>query len=147
MKRTIALVFAFGFCAGLAWSFSLNFDPNQTGSIVVSNNPAAPTQIFTNDLAATRTYIINTSTNNLFLVGYSTTSVLSISSASIVSTSLTNGSFFIQGATSTITNGSSLTPIVFSPDGSLDPYRGPIWAVSGNTGSSSFTSIQRFRAH
>jgi len=143
MRRTIALVLVFGFLSGIAGAFEFNIDPNQTGSIVVSNNFTTPTQIFTNDPAAMRTYIINTSTSNIFIVGFSTTSALSISSASIVSTSLVSGSFYIVASTSPYPASTLKIPIVFSPDGPTDPYRGPMWAVSSNLGA----VIQRFRAH
>jgi len=141
MSRLFAAILI-PFVTAAAFAFEFNIDPTQTGSIVVSSNPGSPTQIFVNDMSAMRTYIVNSSTNNIFIVGFSTTSALSVSSASVVSTNLSTGSFYIAGATTTVANG-PVVPTIFSPDGVNDPYRGPIWAVSGGSGS----VIQRFRAH
>lgn len=143
MKR---YAFTLAYIAGLAvgaFGFARNIDPVQTGSINVSATSAPPTQIFNDDLSAMRTYVVNSSTCNIFIVGYSTTSALSVSSAAVVSTNLNTGSYFIAAATTTIANG-VIVPTVFSPDGPTDPYRGPMWAVSGCT---SGAVIQRFRAH
>lgn len=113
----------------------LNVDPNQSGAINVSSNNSTPTQIFTSDPAATRSYIVNTSTNNLFIVGFSTLTNLSISSAAVVSANLNStGSFYLTGSSGTV---------IWSPDGPLDAYTGPLWAVAGGTGA----TILRFRAH
>lgn len=127
-------------CAWSAHAFEFNVDPTQTGSISVSTMSSTPTQIFNNDMSAMRTYVVNTSTQNVFIVGFST-SALSLSSAAVVSTSLSSGSFYIQG---TLIGSTTIQATTWSPDGMTDPYRGPLWAVSGGTGA---VFIQRFRAH
>lgn len=128
----IASIFAFR-----AMAFEFNIDPTQTGSILVTSTASTPTQIFTNDPSAMRTYILNLSTANIFIVGFSTTGSASPSTAGTISTSLASGSFFIPPSTGSIQN-------FWSPDGVNDPYRGPMWATaSGATGA----VIQRFRAH
>lgn len=142
MKRLLIISIFIVLTAAVAKAFEENIDPNQSGSIAISGTAGAPTQIFTNDPTAMRTYIVNITTNNIFIVGYSTTSALSISTFSTVSTSLVSGSFFIPASTNTVTGGAPV-PVVWSPDGGTDPYRGPMWAVSGNGG----VSITRFRAH
>lgn len=145
MKRFILNVLgAIALFASMGYAFEFNIDPTQTGMIQISTNSATPTQIFNNDPSAMRTYIVNTSTNAIWIVGFSTTTAISISSASVVNVSTTSasGSFFLPAEA----NSSNFTnqPIYFSPDGPIDPYRGPMWAVSAGQGGA---FIERFRAH
>ena len=144
MKTIVLTAYVVLMAALSAWAFEENVDPNQTGSILISNNALAPTQVFLNDPSAMRTFIVNTSSNNVFIVGYSTSSQLSISTFSTVSTSLSTGTYFVAAGTSTFSNiATPNTYTTWSPDGMNDPYRGPLWAVSSGNGA----VIQRFRAH
>jgi hypothetical protein len=114
-----------------AFAFSLNLDPAQTGAVLISSVPATPTQVFTSDLAATKSVIVNTSTATIFIVGYSTTSASN--GAATISTQTTTGSFIVPGGSTT-----------FTLDGNNDPYRGPLWAATNGNGN---IVIQRLRTH
>lgn len=129
-KLLFALIFT-GIFVSRSYAFELSVDLTNTGSVTVSTSPVTPTQILTNSQAAMRTWIMNNSTNTVYLVGPSTTS---LTTAATFSISLTTGSFYLLG------NSSST---FFTPDGFNDPYRGPMWAVTSGGGG---TSILRFRA-
>lgn len=144
MKRYVVLAFVFGFCAGIAGAFEMTFNPNETGSILISSSTVTPTQIFASDLGAMRTFVVNPSTVNVFIVGMSTFSASPLTTPTPINTSLTSGSFYIAGGTNTFAgNGNAAAPNSFSPDGPADPFRGPLWACTNGT---SGVSIQRFRA-
>lgn len=139
MRYVFASLLVFGISAAV-FALSLNIDPNQSGSIAVGTSATSPTQIFTNDPAATKTCVVNTSTNTVFFVGYSTTSALSIGTNTSVSTSVSTGSFFLQG---TLVNSATVQAQQFCFDGNNDNFRGPVWAVAGGSGA----TIQRIRMH
>lgn len=141
MKRFLTALTILLSSAYIAHAYSMLPDPNQTGSIAVSTGTQSPQQIFTSDLNATRTFIVNTSTNNIFIVGYSTIGAVNVSSWSSVSNNTTTGSFYILG---TLIGPTTVQATNWTPDGPNDPYRGPLWAVAGGQGG---TVIQRFRAH
>lgn len=142
MRKTIASILLVLTTAVCAFAASLNIDPAQSGSVLCGSATSNPTQLLLNDPAATRTYIVNLSTNNVFIVGYSTITPIGISSAAIVSTSLVSGSFYIGAATTTIANGPNI-PSYFSPDGPFNAYTGPMWCVGGGQGA----VVQRIRTH
>jgi hypothetical protein len=131
MKNVLfALIFVSIFSSRL-WAYSRTIDPIDTGGVVVSNSPATPTKVLSKNDFANRTWLLNLSTNTIYLVGPSTTSVSGDTPATF-SISLTTGSFYLVG-------GSSVT---FTPDGA-EPYRGAMWAVSTGSGGS---SLLRFRS-
>jgi hypothetical protein len=125
-----ALILTGIFSYGL-WAYSLAVDPVDTGGVVVSNTAASPTKVLTKNANIKRTWLINTSTNTIYLVGPSTASV-SGDTAAAFSISLTTGSFYLVGGSS----------VPFTPDGS-EPYTGAMWAVSTGAGGS---SLLRFRS-
>lgn len=139
MKKILALLFISSF----AFGFSLNFDPAQTGAVAISSSTVTPTQIFTNDPAATKTCVINTSTTTVYFVGYSTFSALSLTTPSTVTMGVSSGAFSLNGI---LMNGTSTQTQPFCFDGTKDPYTGPIWATTGVTPSIGL-AIQRFRTH
>ena len=136
MKRYIALAFIFGISVGIAGAFEMQIDPTYTGSVAVSTSVNSPTQLFVSDLSAMRTYVVNTSTNVVYIVGMSTTAANPVTTPSLFSISLTTGSFYIPAAV-------GISSPTWSPDGPIDPFRGPLWAVANSQGG---TVIQRFRA-
>lgn len=135
MKKLVAIILL---TLGVnAYARSVSIDPNQSGSLSVSLVGTSPTQIFTNDPSAVRSYIVNTSTNVLYIVGYSTTSALGIGTNGAFSISLTTGSFFIPATAANV------QPTLFSLDGPNDSFTGPVWAVLAGTGG----TIERIRMH
>jgi len=115
----------------IAYAYSLTLDQTDTGSVVISNNAASPTKILTKNQAINRTWLINYSTNVIYVVGSSATSP-SGDTPSTFSISLTTGSFYLIGS-STFT---------WTPDGT-EPFTGSLWAVAGGTGG---TSLMRVRS-
>lgn len=130
MKKLLA-VFAF-LIPQLVFARALTVDTTQTGALNCTSNASSPTTVFTNDPAATRSYVINISSNPVYLGFQSTTST---STPSAFSISLSSGNFSIPA--------NSSSTIVFSPDGTNDVFTGPMWCVSGGTGS----PIERIRMH
>lgn len=136
MKRLILILSML--TAGVAFADSgsytpcLNLDPT-SGSVVISTTPATPTKLMPKNMLTQRTWIINTSTQTIFLVGDSTTT---FGTAQVVSTSTVNGSFYLPGF---------VTPdyLPWSPDSPTGPYQGDLWAVSGTTANP--PSIQIYR--
>ena len=120
-----------------AFGRSLSIDPNQSGVIAIGTSTSSPTQIFTNDPSAIKTCVVNTSTNTVFFVGYSTTSALGIATNATISTSSTAGSFSLPGSSS------SLQAMTFCFDGPNDSFTGPVWAACATPGN----YIQRIRMH
>ena len=116
---------------------ALNIDPNQDGALVVTTNTGSPTQLFTNDPAATKTCLINISSNPVYVVGYSTTSAKSIGTPAAISISISTGAFYLPGTAS----GTNPVPICF--DGYQDSFTGPLWAAC-NTGGN---IVVRLRNH
>ena len=102
-----------------SYDFSVMIDTIDTGAISVSTSAATPTQILSSNPAATRTWIINTSTATVYLSGPNPTASSPLTTVQPFSISLTTGSFYLVG-------GSTQT---WSPDGINGPYRGPMWAV------------------
>ena len=99
-------------------NFSTTFDA-QSGTIVVSTIPTAPTQVFTQGpYGFTLSVVVNPTAFNLF---YSTSNVgISTTAAS--------------GAAGTTATTPYLTPLTsFSPDGPVTAYQGPLWAVLAST--------------
>jgi hypothetical protein len=139
MKRLLAIVLAVlvGPITPAFAGRSLNLDPNQSGAIAIGTSTTAPTQIFTNDEAANRTCVINTSTNTVFFVGFSTFAAAGIGTNGVISTNATTGSFAIPGS------GATVPPITFCFDGVDGPFTGPLWAVCATGGN----VIQRIRTH
>lgn len=130
--------------SGFALARELTIDPTDSGSISVSTNAVSPTLILTNNPAALRTYILNMSTNNIYLGGLPST-VISTSTPAAFSISTSSGNFYIAGATAPFA-GAPLIPTFFSPDGPGDSYTGPLWAVSSGTCvSGAACIIQRVR--
>jgi len=125
------------FAASLAVAFSINLDPSQSGGLVVGANAGSPTQVFTRDPLATKSCVINISTNTIYFVGFSTTSYLQQATNAPVSVSVSTGSFSLPGTSATI------PAQQFCFDGNDGPFTGPLWAVSGGAGS----PIQRVRTH
>ena len=125
----------------MAFAYSSNLDPNQSGSIAVTTSTSTPTQIFVQDSQATKTCVVNTSTNTVFFVGYSTTSAKSTGVNAVPSTNTTTGSFYVQG---TLNGSQVLQALPFCFDGLSDAFRGPLWAVAAGGGG---TVIQRLRMH
>ena len=125
------------FLAATAFGNELNIDPNQSGNIAIGTNTSSPTQIFNNDAAATKTCVVNISTNTVFFVGYSTTSYAGIGTNATISTSSTAGSFNLPGSST------NLAAQQFCFDGAAGPFTGPMWAVSATGGN----VITRIRTH
>jgi len=131
MKRLLFASIAVAVLGSAVHAKSLNIDPNQSGAILIGISTTAPTQIFLNDSAATKTCVVNTSTNTIFFVGYSTTSYLGIATNAPISTNATTGSFSLPGSSA------NLLAQQFCFDGANGPYTGPIWAVSATGGGAS----------
>lgn len=116
MKKIIAIlflasnVFAFNPPNG-AMTFS-----NDTRQVTLSTTSASPTQILTNDPNCTSTWLINTSTFTI---------LISTISSNLSATT----SAFIPGEGSTTGD-----PVSWSPDGSVTPYWGPLFAVEVTNG-------------
>lgn len=131
MKKLLSIICIAGLTS-TCWARTLTMDTTDSGAIIVSTAPTSPTQILSYNPNAVRTIIINPSTTTVFLSGMTSTST---STPFAFSISLTTGSFYIAGSTTTQTN-------TFSPDGPYDSFTGPLWAVTnGGTG----TSIERVR--
>lgn len=137
MKKLLAAVLI-PILSAWAAARSLNLDPNQCSALSIGIVATSPTQVFTNDPAATKSYVINTSTNVVYIVGYSTTSARSISTNAAFSISLSTGSFYLPAVAA------NTQPIPFVLDGPADPYTGPLWAVAGPSGAA---VILRCRTH
>lgn len=105
----------------------LTIDSTQSGTINIPTGSA--TQILNNDPNATRTYLVNYSTTNIFLSFMVTTST---STPQTFSLSTSTGSFYLAGST---------TP--WSPDGPLDSFTGPMWAQTTGGGA----PLTRIRFH
>ncbi len=135
MKKLVAI---FLLTLGVnAFARSLSIDPSQSGSLAISSDSSNPTQIFSNDPAAVRSYIVNTSTNVLYIVGFSTSSNKSVTQSATFSISTTTGSFFIPATAANV------QPTLFSLDGPNDSFTGPVWAVAPSGGM----NIERIRMH
>ena len=110
---------------GSTWSFAdIGADgaqslSNDSRTIVVTTNTASPTQLLTNEPFTVRTWITNYSTFTLFL---------STASQSITTSSNSVTGIMIPGATTAGTVGT-----VWSPDGPMVPYWGPLYGVLGGT--------------
>lgn len=139
MKRLAALAVLVLLPLSL-YARSLNIDPAQSGSILIGTSTASPTQIFNNDKDATKTCVVNSSTNTVYFVGYSTSSNLSINTNATISTNTTTGSFYLQGI---LVNGTTVQAQTFCFDGNNDNFTGPMWAVAGGNGA----VVQRIRCH
>lgn len=122
-----------------AWARTILIDPNQSGQVFISGTAA--TQIFTNDNAAQRSYVINASTCGVYLVGYSTTSARSLDTNATFSISATTGSFLLQGF---LLNGTTIQPPMLNLDGPDDPFTGPVW---GQSACATGGWVTRFRTH
>lgn len=132
MKRISLALLISGMTIGMAWSRMLLLDPVDSGSIIITTVTTSPTRVFTNNPNALKSFIINTSSNNVFFVGYSTSAAGSINTAGTVSTDLTTGNYYLLGS-------SSATIMLDGPD---NPFTGPLWAVATGNGGS---VIQRVR--
>lgn len=129
MKRLYAGVLVIPFLAGMVLANSLNIDPGQSGAVIVSANAGSPTQLFTSDFAATKTCLVNISSNTIYVVGYSTTSAKSITVNANFSISQSTGSFYLPGTAS------STNPPQYCFDGPGDPFTGPLWAATTSGGN------------
>lgn len=128
MKRLWMVAFCLT-VVGSLWARELTIDTTDSGSILISTSSLTPTLILSNNPAALRTYIVNPSSNVVFLSGMSTTST---STPAPFSLSTSTGSYFLAVSTPNY---------VFSPDGPSDSFTGPMWAVSPGQN----TTIQRIR--
>ena len=140
MRKLLAALAGTCLFTATLYAIGLNIDPNQSGSIALSSNPAVPTQIFVKDYSATKTCVVNNSTNTVYFVGYSTSSALSISTNAVVSISQSTGSFSLAG---TLVNSTTVQAATFCFDGANDSFTGPLWAVTSGTSG----SLQRVRMH
>ncbi len=129
-KLLFALIFTGIFAQAIfaAESFELTFDLTDTGSVAVSTSIVTPTQILSNNPAAMRTLIINTSTATVYLVGPST---VSLTTPATVSTNTATGSFYLVGGST----------VNWSPDGA-GPYTGPMWATTSAGPGISITRVR-----
>lgn len=136
MKKLLAVLLLF---PPLAFAGSLSLDPNQCSALAISTSPVTPTQIFAADAQATKTYVLNVSTNPVYIVGFSTTSVLGITTNAAFSISLSTGSFYLPAVAANV------QPIAFELDGPDTPFTGPLWGVSASNGLT--MTILRCRTH
>lgn len=137
MKKILTLGLLFGLVM-TAGAVSQNLDPAQCGTKVLSIDGSAPTQIFLNDSAANKSWVLNTSTNVVYIVGYSTTSFQQKGTNATFSISLSTGSFYLPAVAA------NTQPIPFYLDGPNDPFTGPVWAVAAGQGGS---TLLRCRTH
>lgn len=117
MKKWLLSLFFPSFAFGVSMTF------NPSSQVSVSTSPASPTLIFASDSLANRTLIVNDTDFKLHIATYSTT----------FSTSLTTGTFYVPARSS------------YSPDGNVDPYRGPIYGVISGTTTAQGIGRQRVR--
>ncbi len=140
MKRTLfdGLLIALT-TVGLAYGRSLLVDPAQSGQQLISGTAA--TQIFTNDAAASRSYVVNPSTCGVYLVGYSTSAPAGIGTNNTPSISTSTGSYLLQG---TLIGATTVPMSSLVLDGPNDAFTGPLWGQSTCTTG---TTLTRFRTH
>lgn len=129
MKR-YAFTFIALLAAAVAYGRSLTADTTQTGTVNCTALAGSPTLVFSNDPNATKSFVVNYSTNNIFLGFQSTTSTATPAAFSI---STSSGNFYLV-ANSTLT---------WSPDGTQDNFTGPMWCVGGGQGA----PLTRIRMH
>lgn len=127
MKRLLALL---PFISGVAFAGIVNIDPGQSGAVVVSATAATPTQLFTSDSAASKTCVVNVSTNPVYVVGFSTTSYKQQGINATFSVSTSSGSFYLPPVASA---GVAGAPFCF--DGPDNAFTGPLWAVAATGGN------------
>jgi len=99
----------------------VTFNPSR--QVSVSATAASPTQLCAQDNLANRTLIVNDTDFRLHIATYTHT----------FNTSVTSGDFYVPARSS------------YSPDGPIDPYRGPIWAVIAGTTTAQGIGFQRAR--
>lgn len=142
--RHLRRLFIFAILASVAYKaygFTLAADPAQTGVINCSGNAAAPTVVFTWDPNASRSYIVNASTTDIF-IGF--VAANSTATAAAFSISKSTGNFYVPATTAPYNTSTVPTPIIWSPDGPSDAFRGPMWCVANGGGAD---KIQRIRMH